>query len=331
MASTPIADLSYRNYDGPLEAPTMRWWVVAKMSIRLATKKRGFWIWSSLAAYWYLVLGAIFYFVDVLADQASSNGGPNFSSGFFSSVVWKDKFLDAFSIGKLLLLIVALLVGIGSIANDNRANALLVYLSKPCTKFDYLFGKWMSIFLLILAVTAAPALLFFAYCFMSFRQYGFVSQDPHFFWRLLIMLPLPAVLHASLCVGISSMFNQPRMAGATYSGIYFMSLFFTWAMKIINAISMERTFTAGRHGHRHVEFHQVPSIVQSLFYCSVDGIQIGLAKVLLGTNGTPIFPGGPPVPPAPNGWIFGGIYVGICALSIFIAWTRVRAVEVVRG
>ncbi len=328
MASSPIADLSYRNYDGPMEAPTFRWWVVAKMSIRLAIKKKGFWIWSCLSAYWYLVLGAIYYFVDVLGQQSPQAGTTNF---LFNNTVWKDKFLDAFSISQMLLFIVALLIGIGTIANDNRANALLVYLSKPCTKIDYLLGKWMAIFLLLLAVTAVPALLFFGYCYMSFRQYGFVTQDPLFFWKLLLMLPLPAALHASLCVGISSLFNQGRLAGATYAALYFLTLSFTKAMQVIIFINY---INSHPRRHLHVSASQVskaPEIVQTLFYGSVDGIQIGLAKVILGTNGSPMFPGGsqPPTPHAPNGLLFALVYAGVCALSLLVAWTRIKAVEVV--
>ena len=53
---------------------------------------------------------------------------------------------------QLFLLFIALLAGAGSIANDNRANALLVYLSKPCRKVDYLFGKWAGLAMLIAGV-----------------------------------------------------------------------------------------------------------------------------------------------------------------------------------
>jgi len=325
MASTPIADLTYRSYDGPLEAPTMRWWVVAKACMKLAIMKRGFWVWSVMSAYWYFVLATIFYFVDVIGQTS-----PQVSTGFFNTVIWKDKFLDAFSISQMLLFILALLIGIGSIANDNRSNALLVYLSRPCSKLDYLAGKWVSIFLPILAVTAVPALVFYGYCLISFKQYGFTTQDPGFFWHFLLVLPLPAILHASLCVGISSLFQQSRLAGATYAGLYILPLFFTNAMKVIFALNSE---FVTRHGRvMHAGSH-APDFVASLFYCSVDGIQIGLAKVFLHTNGTPLLgPGvGSPMIPAPNGLIFGVAFLLVCLGSVFLAWTQIRAVEVVRG
>lgn len=328
--SSPIADLSYRNYDGPLEAPLHRWWAIATMSMKLAIKKKGFWIWSVLSGYFYLILLAIFYFVDMSAQSAPPNlrGGINPMQQFFSTVVWKDQFLTAFSISQLLLFIVALLVGAGAIANDNRANALLVYLSKPCSKADYILGKWMGVFLLMCGVVAVPTLLFYFYCLLSYRDYGFVSQDPWLILRLLLLIPVTPFFHASVSLGISSMFNQGRVAGAAYAGLYFISFFFTKAMEVIYFITSSKELGGGGGP---------PAIVKSLYYCSVDGIQIALAKIILATDGSRLIPNGgrgaargmPGMVPEPSIFIFLPLYFAICGLFLWIAWTRVRAVEVV--
>ncbi len=320
--ASPIADLTYRNYDGPLEAPIHRWWAIAKMSIRLAVKKKGFWIWSVISAYWYLVMIAVFYFVDTFAQNSPIGNGQN---PFFSQLVWKDQFLNAFSIAQLLLFIVALLIGSGTIANDNRANALLVYLSKPCSKLDYLIGKWFGIFLPIMLVTAAPMLLFYAYGALSYRQYGFLHDDPWLILKLLAIIPIPGIFHASLSIGISSLFNQGRLAGATYAGLYFFTLFFTKAMQVVHIASS-------------VDGGVAPSLVDKLYYASCDGLQIGLAKAILNTSGGPLFPGmgGPmgrnrtafAVPPPHLVWVLP-LFLGICAACVFLAWSRIRAVEVV--
>ena len=322
MANSPILDLSYRHYDGPLEAPVQRWWAIAKMSMRLAIKKKGFWIWSALSGYWYVILITIFYFIDVLSQNTQA------VEAFFAQIKWKDQFLNAFSISQLLLFIIALLIGIGSIANDNRANALLIYLSKPCSKVDYLIGKWLGIFIPIVIVTVVPTLLFFIYGMLSFRNYGFLSQDPLMIVRLLAMCLISGFFHASVCLGISSMSNQGRMAGAAYAGVYFVGLFFTKAMQIIHAVMW-----------RPGEGRQAPGLVNSLYYMSIDGTQIGMAKLVLGTDGSMLInPNGPgrgprnAFPPsieAPSIFLIGFLYFGICALALMIAWRKVRAVEVV--
>jgi len=321
MAS-PIADLSYRHYDGPLEPPAYRWWAIAKQSMRLSIKKKGFWIWAALSGWFYVLLMAIFYFVDTLSQNVPIGQ----KNPIMQQIVWKDQFLNAFSTSQLFFFIIALLIGVGTIANDNRANALLVYLSKPCTRLDYVIGKWIGIFLPMTLVTAVPTLLFFFYCLMSYRDYGFLTEDPRLFLKLLPMILVPGIVHASLALGISAMFGQGRLAGATYAGVYFILVFFTKAMQLINTSSQ-------------VDGRTVSPIVQKLYYFSIDGIQIGLAKLFLGTNGSPLFPTGPggnnrrgpqPLPvEAPDASLILPLAIGVCALSLFIAWSRVRAVEVV--
>jgi hypothetical protein len=55
-----------------------------------------------------------------------------------------------------------------------------------------------------------------------------------------------------------------------------------------------------------------------------------LAKVALGTNGSPLF-GTRDIPPAaPIAWLAIGVYVVLCLLALWGAWSRIRAVEVVK-
>lgn len=312
--SSPIADLSYRNYDGPIEAPSFRWWVIAKMGMRLGIKKRAFWFFASLSSYFYLILATAFYFIDLI----SQSGAPKLLAG----ITWKDQFLNCLNIAQLPLFILAMLIGTSSIASDNRANALLVYLSKPVSKLDYLIGKWVSIFLPLYAATAIPAIVFYGYCLLSFRSYGFASQDPWLFAKLMLILPTTAAIHASLSVGVSSLFDQPRLAGAAYAAIYFISNMFTQFVKVILITNEARGGALGES-----------SPLRTLFYGSVDGLQSGLSKAVFDSAGSPAFPGsnsGPQIP-APNGYLMFAIIAAICAISVATAYSRIRAVEVVKG
>jgi ABC-2 type transport system permease protein len=325
MASSPILDLTYRNYDGPLEPPVNRWWAIAKMSIRLSTKKKGFWIWASCTCAWYLILLAIFYFVDQ-SSQASTAMGQQIP--FFKNIVWKDQFLNAFSVSQLYYFILALLLGAGTIANDNRANALLVYLSKPCSKLDYVIGKWLGIFVPMTLVCAVPTLVFYVYCLLSYRSYGFLTQDGWLIVRLLGMILIPGFFHASASLGISSLFNQGRLAGATYAAFYFFGWFFTKMMEVIFVQTNVNSMSGNGNG--------ASPLVKGLYYCSVDGLQVGLAKIFLHTDGGALIPfqgaGGIQqlrVVPQPSALLFLPAYFGICALFVLLAWSRIRAVEVV--
>lgn len=338
MTNSPIADLSYRHYDGPLDPPVARWWAIARMTMQTATKKKGFWGWSFFSCWWYIILLAVFWFMDNMAPPAPAGGGEGggFSALFLKQIIWKDQFLHAYSYSQMILMVVALLVGASTIANDNRSNALLVYLSKPCSRLDYVLGKWLGIFLLITGVSLVPMLVFYAYGYMSFQQYGFWTGSPWLFLKLPFVAMVSGALHASLSVGISSMFNQGRVAGATYSGLYFLSYIFTQVMNGFNA-------EAAEHGRRATD------TVRQLFYCSVDGIQIGMAKLIIGTDGSTIFPGmmgggGRNRNRSGEGqgmnladWIIGApqftwivpLFFFIVGLGFLIAWRRVKAVEVV--
>ncbi|CAN5541686.1 hypothetical protein BH11ARM1_BH11ARM1_16550 [soil metagenome] len=320
--ANPIADLSYRNYDGPLEPPAYRWWAIAKASMQLSLKKKILWFLGVASGYWYLIMLAVFYFVDTLGRGQTPLGGKN---PLFDRIIWKDQFLNAFSISQFMLFLVALIIGVGAIANDNRANALLVYLSKPVSRMDYLIGKWLGIFIPIFVATAVPMLAFYGYCFLSYRENGFLTEDPHMIFHLLILCFVPAVFHANVSLGISSLFQQGRLAGATYAGIFFMTLFFTKAMQVVWIINSGDGKTP------------IP-MVGTLYYCSVDGLQIGLAKIILGTVGSGLFAGiGDPNAgvgqarslPIPSVAPFVTAYFLICGLSLLIAWWKVRAVEVV--
>jgi len=300
MAS-PIADLTYRNYDGPLEPAMNRWWAIAKLSIKLSIKKKGFWLWASMSAFWYVILLIVFYF----NDSVTQNVGPAAQKlSLMNNLIWKDQFLNSFSESQLFLFILALLTGAGTIANDNRAKALLVYLSKPCSKLDYVIGKWMGIFIPITLVTAIPAIVFYVYCLMSYRALGFWTQDPWLIVKLCLMVLIPGITYSSITLAISSLFQQGRLAGGVFAGVYFISYFVTLAMEGFNA-------------SQQMQGQSPPDIVKNLFYCSVDGIQIGMAKVILGTNGSPKLPfpgqmGKNLIVPAPSGWIIVPIFLLIC-------------------
>lgn len=321
MANTfqPISDLTYRGYDGPLETPNLRWWVIARMSIRQAFRTKSYWVITAFTGWYYVVMMVILFFVDRLATQG---GNRRFSDEFLGRIVWKDQFMHGFSFGQLLFLAIALLLGAGAIANDNRSNALLVYLSKPCTKLDYLFGKWFGLFVPLFMAMTLPSLIFYLYGLMSYREFGFL-EDRWLLLRVIAMCLAGAAIHSSLVLGISSFFKQGRMAGAAYAGIYFLTNFFTQLM--VFAWVIQTNPEAGG------AIDKANPLIKTLFYFSIDGLQIGLAKGILGTDGSPWggIPSRLPSVPAPE--VTSAIVVAILLSlgSLLLAWRRIRAVEVV--
>ncbi|HXH62309.1 MAG TPA: ABC transporter permease subunit [Fimbriimonadaceae bacterium] len=312
-AAGPIADLSYRTYGGILQPPTQRWKVIAREGIRRTFKNKWYW-WCLLFGGWYFGVMTIALFV---VDQLMQSGGRDAQQALsrLGAINWSAQFLHGFSYGQLFFMFVAMIAGAGAIANDNRANALLVYLSKPCTKKDYLIGKWVGVFIPVVTAMLLPALIFYLYGALNYRDYGFLADDPWLILRVLLIAGLASAFHASLVLGVSSLFNQGRMANMTYVGVYFI----TYMVTVVIGIIVETTHSASGW------------LTQSLFYCSIDGVNIGVAKIILNLDSPPLFMGGGNgfSVDRPSPILAFGLLFGLSAIALRLVWKRVRAVEVV--
>jgi ABC-2 type transport system permease protein len=323
--SSPIADLSYRGYEGELESPTYRWWVIARMSIRLAFKKKWYWIFTIGAGIYYALIMIIIYFMEQFSmTGAQAERGLR---EFISRIIWKDQFLHALSFGQLWFLFLALLLGAGAIANDNRSNALLVYLSKPSNKTDYFMGKWMGIFIPLCIAMAIPAGIFWLYGALSYRPYGFLANDPWVVVKVALAIPILSALYTSLVLFFSSLFKHGRVAGAAFAGLYFLTNIFTQLMVV--AWMASQGF--GRRSDSVDELRSVVPVIEKLFYASVDGLSIGATKAILGTDGSAYFGFPTPIKTVPAPSLIGVLLtiVVISSLANWVAWRRIHAVEVV--
>lgn len=325
MSSLPIADLSYRGYDGPLEPPTFRWRCIAKNIVLRAMRDRLNWVFAVLGGGYFWVMIIV---LAVMQQQAASSmpvasGAPPMPNPFTSMmdrIIWKDQFLHGISMAQMWLMFITLRVGAGSIANDNRSNALLVYLSKPCTKMDYLVGKVVGISLALLVFLALPSVVFYLYGTLSFREFGFLSNDPWIGPKLLLILPIISTFYACLSVGISSLFQQGRLAGAAFASLYLISLFVTNIMAGMWFMMRNSDATAFQM-----------QLLTRAFYMSIDGQAIGLTKIILNTRGGSTFMETRSIEgvPIPEWWLVGGIVIGLSTLGLALAWKKIRAVEVV--
>ncbi len=220
--TAPIADLTYRNYDGPLHSRVVRWWTIAIYMFRLYTKPLLFKVIASLAVVPYLFIIAILWFQGQVLG--ANNGKPitGFLSGYMDNTIGQKyaiQFYNALGYQLLYLVILTLIAGSGSIASDNRNNALLIYLSKPITKFDYLAGKWVGLFLSLFMVAFGPALLLYFFCLVSYTSDGFLHDEPRLFLHVVESTAITsAVVHQYCMLGLSAWSKSPRIIGAVLAG-----------------------------------------------------------------------------------------------------------------
>ena len=349
-AAPVIADVTYRNYDGELRTRGVRWWIVAVATMRASINKSrfGYWIPAALILIIYLALGIGFYITQGFRARMGAGAA---MMGLDEVNSYAVTLYQCFGASSLLVFVAALLVGSNVIAADNRANALLVYLSKPLTRVDYLVGKWVGVFLQIAALTVLPSLFMFMFFATAYYSDGFLKENPSLIWRLLgVTLLLPA-LHTSLIIGFSSWTKSPRLAGSLYAAFYFVTFI------------LSGTFGLILQGHDKEKTNpQTAALVTRLH---VDGVAQGLALHLYQITPQQVSagPGGrrrnrrprrnndaaqnaakdateaaanePPVPSVnterPPLLPLLGLASAMIGLPVWAAWTKVKAVEIISG
>ncbi|HLV80438.1 MAG TPA: ABC transporter permease subunit [Chthonomonadaceae bacterium] len=314
--ASPIADLSYRGYDGPLSTRLFRWWIVALAGIRLNLKKPWFWVLAGLCLFPYLFQGITLLSNADRTLQALMGGNA-------PEARYTQAFFNAFSGQQFLLFITALLVGASSIAADNRANALLVYLSRPITKNDYLAGKWVGVFLPVFVVAFFPALLLYLFCLVSYTSEGFWRDDPWLLGRIVLACAIAGAIHASLLLGCSSWSKTPRMAGAIYAALYLVSGIVAGIAGSITTVFSGSSEEAARE-----------ILVTHL---SIGGVITGLAQNVyhltlqsMRFNRRAMQPVHLELAP-PAFWVMLGLGLAMVVVGLAATRMRIRAVEVVRG
>jgi ABC-2 type transport system permease protein len=203
----PIYDQGYRRYEarGPLHR--IRFWPITREALRLVLAKRAF-----------LALLAVSFLPFVVRV------GQIYLWTRFPEI-GRVLPVDGRLFGELLngqigfTLLLSVFGASGLVANDLRTGAILVYLSRPLTRRDYVAGKLLVPLLLNLAVTLVPGLLLYVVGLA-------LAPELYLKWGLWWIAPA-VVAHAtavSLAVGllvlaVSSLSKSARVAGLGFFGL----------------------------------------------------------------------------------------------------------------
>ena len=142
----PIHDQGYRRYGGSKAPLGQGWTVIARAGIRSIIAKRMF-LGLLLMAWVPFFVRAVQFYAAVNLPQAA----------FFAPTA--ETFRQFLDQQDIFVFFVTVYVGAGLIANDRRANALQIYLSKPLTRAEYVFGKLAILGTFLLVVTWLPAMV----------------------------------------------------------------------------------------------------------------------------------------------------------------------------
>lgn len=312
--SLPIADSSYRHYDGPLHPRAFRWWTVALAGIRPAVRRWWFWVLVLLSTSPYAFWGFMLFLQSRLGRELEGVMFRSPENQRFALIFWR-----AYDSSLFWIMVLALVIAAPSVAADNRTNALQIYLSKPVTRLDYLLGKWASVFVVVATAMLLPSLALFAYCLLSYWTEGFLQREPWLLLRVLGAAMITAAGFASIFVGVSAWCRSTMIAAAVSAGLYLGTQV---AAAVLWVVLMVRD-TATSNVARHV----------LVGHASIGGVISGLVWNAYGVVvPLPMRRGGPfeiVMVSAPSLWVMLAAYVAVVFLGIWAAYVRIRAVEVV--
>lgn len=203
----PVYDQGYRRYEARHPLRTVRFWPIVREALRGLFTRKAF---LALAAFGWLTFVVRLVQVYVVTQFPEAGQVLPVDGRLFG------QFLNQQGFFVLLLTVFA---GAGLIANDLRSGAIVVYLSRPLTRRDYLLGKLGVLLVVQLLVTLAPALLLWL---------AAVALAPARFltWEL-AWLPPAIVAHSLLmalslgllCLAVSALSRSTRLAGLTFFGL----------------------------------------------------------------------------------------------------------------
>jgi len=221
----PVYEQTYTHYEGVYRPRSLAWLIIAGRGIRKVWKAKGFKfpLFFSLSVF---LISAVRIYLAANLDLLQYMGFPRemvedilvIDASFYHDFLMLQSTIP----GIFACFLMTLLSGSSVIAIDKRTKALALYLSKPISRLDYLFGKGAIVLFYLYLVTLIPALLLmFLYAFFNENWYYLWANRELIFQIVLFshVVVLPLVF---LILAISASTKSKVTAGVMFCVVYFM-------------------------------------------------------------------------------------------------------------
>jgi ABC-2 type transport system permease protein len=204
----PIYEQAYRRWQarGPLRR--VRFWPITREGLRLILSKRAFL--GLLAVAWVpFVVRLVQVYIVTRFPEAERllPGGARVFGDFLNGQLGFAMLLSIFG-------------GAGLVANDLRTGAILVYLSRPLTRRDYVLGKLGVLAALNLSITLVPGLLLYVSA-VALLPDRFLKLDQAWIGPAVVAQSLLIALSVSLlALAVSSLSRSARVAGVALMALW---------------------------------------------------------------------------------------------------------------
>lgn len=111
----------------------------------------------------------------------------------------------------------------GLIADDKRANALQVYLSKPLTRVEYITGKLAALLTFLIAVTLVPALMLVLVQTLLTGSFAFIGDNLFLLPAIVLYALTESLLAAFMLLALSSLSKSRRFVAIMFAGVIFFT------------------------------------------------------------------------------------------------------------
>jgi ABC-2 type transport system permease protein len=204
----PIYEQAYRKYEARSPLRQVRFWPITREALRLVLAKRAFLV---------LLIGSFVPFLFRVGQVWIFTQFPE--TGRILPVDGRlfGEFLNQQIVFTVILSVFG---GAGLVANDLRTGAILVYLSRPLTRRDYVLGKLGVLLGLNLAVTLAPGLLLYLVA-LALAPGQFAKWELFWIAPAIVAHSLLIALSVSLLVlAVSALSRSTRVAALGFVGLF---------------------------------------------------------------------------------------------------------------
>jgi ABC-2 type transport system permease protein len=206
----PIHDQGYRRYGGVRAPHGQSWAVIAKAGVRTLLGKRAF--------IGLLLVSWLPFFVRAVQIYAAANLP---QAAFLAPDA--RMFRQFLHQQEAFMFFITVYAGAGLIANDRRANALQIYLSKPLTRGEYVFGKLAVLMTFLLLVSWVPAVVLLIVQILFSGSFRFFIDNLFLFPAITVFAFIQALSISVAMLALSSLSNSSRYVGILYAVLIFFS------------------------------------------------------------------------------------------------------------
>ncbi len=209
----PIHRERYRRREGGVDLRGGAWAVIAAHGLRSIVRKRAF--------LFLMILSWIPVVVRGVQIWAAANVPGMSQIGMLA--VTPQMFRDFLNQQEPLVFFITVYVGSGLIADDIRANALQLYLSRPITRTQYIAGKAAILMGALSAVTFVPAMLLLLLVPAFAGRMTFLRDNFSLLASISAYSVIQITLSAFLILALSSLSKSRWFVAMLYAGLAFFT------------------------------------------------------------------------------------------------------------